>query len=85
MREDAMEFGDRDFRAPTPQDLKIVEPVALYSSGDMDQVARIDKREEQCRKWKYDHRSVPKYHAGPSITSSSKCNSSSECIFSIIV
>ena len=77
MREDAMEFGDPYVRAPTQQELKIAERVAAYNSCDMDKVARIDERDEQCRNWKSYHRSVRKYHAGVSKASSSKGNSSS--------
>ena len=77
MREDAMAFGDSAVHGPTPQELKIGELFAAYSSGNIDKVARIDEREEQRRKWKAYHRSVRKYHAGISNASSSKGNSSS--------
>ena len=77
MREDAMELGDPDIRAPTKQGLKIAERVATYNSCDMDKVGRIDEHEEQRRKWKSYHRSFRKYHAGISKASSSKCNMSS--------
>ena len=42
-----MEFGDRQVRAPTQQELKIAECVDVYNSGDMDKVARLDEREEK--------------------------------------
>ena len=58
MREDAMELGDPLSRAPTQQELKIVERVSAYNTGDVDKVALIDKREEECCKWKAYHRSV---------------------------
>ena len=77
MREDAMEFGDPDIRATTQQELKIAESVATYNSGDMDEITRIDEREEKRRKWKSYHRSVGKYHAGISKALPSKGNSSS--------
>ena len=47
MRENVMEIGDPYDHAPTQQDLKIAERVAVYSSGDMDRVVLIDEREEQ--------------------------------------
>ena len=50
MREDAMEFGYLCVRAPTQQELKIAERVAAYNTDDMDRIARIDERDEQCRK-----------------------------------
>ena len=46
LREDAIEFGDPADRAQTKQELKITERVAAYISGNMDEVARIDEREE---------------------------------------
>ena len=77
MREDAMELGDPAVRASTQQELKIAERVSIYNSVDMGEAARIDEREEQCRRWKSYHRSVRKYHADISKASSSKGNSSS--------
>ena len=77
MRKDAMEFGDPFVRAPTQQELNIAERFAAYNSAGMDKVARIDKREEDRRKWKAYHRSIRKYRAGVSKASSSKGNNSS--------
>ena len=74
MLEDAIEFGDPLVRAPSQQELKIVERVSVYNAGDIDKVARNDKREEERHKWKAFHESVRKYRAGVSKGSSSKGN-----------
>ena len=54
------------------QELNIAESVAAYNDGDMDKVACIDEREEECRKWKAYHRNVHKYRADLSKESYSK-------------
>ena len=43
MREDAIQFGDLDIRAPTQQELKTAERVGAYNLGDVDKIARIDE------------------------------------------
>ena len=67
-----MEFGDSGIREPAQQELKIVERVATYNSGDINRIARIDGREGQSRRWKAYNHSVRKYYAGISKASSSK-------------
>ena len=57
--------------------MSIAERVAAYNAGDMDKVARIDKREKECREWKVYHSSARKHRAGISKVSFSKVNSSS--------
>ena len=64
-------------RAPSQQELKIVEDVVAYNDGDLDKVARIDEREEKRHNWKYYHLIVRKYRAGTSKASSSKVDNSS--------
>ena len=39
-------------RAPTQQELKIAERIVAYNTGIMDEVARINEREEDLRRWK---------------------------------
>ena len=52
MREYEKEFSDPFARccAPPQQESKIPERVAAYNAGDMDEVARIDEREEERKK-----------------------------------
>ena len=73
MREDAMEFGDPlvSVRSQTQQQLIVVR-IAVYNSGDMDKVARIDQHDEKRRKWKAHHRIVCKYRANISQAAPSK-------------
>ena len=77
MRKGAMEFGDPLVGAPARQELKIAERVAAYNAGNMDKVARIDKREEERRKWKTYHSNVRKYRAAVSKASFSKSDNPS--------
>ena len=85
MREEAMDFCVPYVRAPTQQELKIAMRVTAYNAGGMYKAARIDKRDEQCHKWKSYRRSVRTYHADISKMSLSKDNSASYGILSISV
>ena len=64
-------------RAQTQPELKIAERVAAYNAGDMSKIARIEKCEEERRKWKAYHHKVRKYRARVSKASSSKGNNPS--------
>ena len=63
-----MELSDplATVRALTQQEFKIAEHVVAYNADDTDKLARIDKCEEERRKWKTYHRSVRKYRASVS-------------------
>ena len=79
MREEAIEFSDplASVRAPIQQELKIAERVAEYNACNMDEVARIDEREEERRKEKAYHRCICEHCADVSKVSSSNGNNTS--------
>ena len=49
--EDVIEFGDilASFRVETHQKVKIAVCISAYNAGEIDNIARIDVRVEECR------------------------------------
>ena len=65
MREEMLEFGDPSAveRKLTKHEQKTDEQADATDAGDIPEAARMDAREEDCRKWKAYHRNIRRDHA----------------------